>query len=64
MNLVGSIDTVTDSAGEQVALPIHSGIVGTTYMIFVGGVTGNGGAVVPADSLYLYKRRPYTFMAR
>lgn len=61
---VGSVDTVTDSAGEQVLLPIGAGIVGTTYRIIVGGVTGNGGVVTPTDSVYVYKRRPFVFQGR
>lgn len=64
LSRVGSVDTITDSAGEQVLLPIHSGIVGTTYRIIVGGVAGNGGIVNPTDSVYVYKRRPYMFSGR
>lgn len=57
-------DTITATAGAQVLLPFGTTIIGTSYRMICQGITGQGGIVVPEDTVYVYRRRAYTYTGK
>lgn len=55
------VDTVNDSAGTQVLLPVNDSIVGNYYRIILKAITGQGGVILPNSSVPMYRRKTYTF---
>jgi hypothetical protein len=53
------VDTMTDSTGEAISLPINNSVNGWKYRIKLIGITGNGGEVI-LNRMYIIKRRPVT----
>lgn len=59
-----AVDTITATAGAQVLLPFGATIIGTSYRMICQGITGQGGIVVPEDTVYIYRRRAYAYTGR